>query len=78
MNGLKCYFYSRGRHPPTLTTVSETVKKNILGFRDNNISSDIQQYVSNNHVYDKLSDNKDSKNLNIYSNFPGATLQALW
>jgi hypothetical protein len=34
-------------------------KKNVLGFRDNIFSYDIQRYGSNDQAYDKLSAKKD-------------------
>jgi hypothetical protein len=41
-----------------LVTVDDTVKTNVLGFRDN-YSCDIQRYVSNDQAYYKLSGKKD-------------------
>jgi hypothetical protein len=34
-----------------LITVHDTVKTNVLGFRDNNLSYDIQRHLSNGHAY---------------------------
>jgi hypothetical protein len=42
-----------------IITADDTVKTNDLGFRDNNFSHDIQQYVSNDQAYDKLLGKKD-------------------
>jgi hypothetical protein len=38
-----------------LIIIDVTVNKNVLGFRDNNSFYGIQRYLSNDHVYDKLS-----------------------
>jgi hypothetical protein len=42
-----------------LITVDDTVKTNVLGFRNNNFSYGVQRYVSNSQVCGKLSGKKD-------------------
>jgi hypothetical protein len=42
-----------------LITIDDTVKTNVLGFRDNNFSYDIQRYISNGEAYDNLSGKKN-------------------
>jgi hypothetical protein len=42
-----------------LIIVDDNVKINVLRFRDNNFSYGIQQYLSNDHAYDKLSCKED-------------------
>jgi hypothetical protein len=42
-----------------LITVDDTEKTNVLGFRDNNFSFDIERYVSNDQAYDKFSGRED-------------------
>jgi hypothetical protein len=44
-----------------LITVDVTEKTNVLGFRDNNLSYNIQQYISNDQAYDNLLDKKIDK-----------------
>lgn len=41
-----------------LITVDDTVKSNVLGFRDNS-SYDIQRYASSDEAFDNLSGKKD-------------------
>jgi hypothetical protein len=42
-----------------IITLNDTVKTNVLRFRNNNFSYDIQRHLSNYQAYDKLSGNKD-------------------
>jgi hypothetical protein len=42
-----------------LIAVDDTVKTDVLGFRDNNFSYCVQRYLSSDHAYDKLSGKKE-------------------
>jgi hypothetical protein len=59
-----------------LITVCDDVKTNVLGFRDNNVSHDIQRYVSNDHSYGKFLARKVDE-CKYLSNFPAVTLKIL-
>jgi hypothetical protein len=52
-----------------LITVDDTVKTNVLGFRDNSFC-DIQQYVSNDQAYDNLLGKKDCYEMFTFVEFP--------
>jgi hypothetical protein len=61
-----------------LITVNGTVKTNVLEFRDNNFSCDIQRFVRNDKAHDKLSDKKTDKKCKHLSNFPAVTQRTLY
>jgi hypothetical protein len=58
-------------------TEEDTVKTNVVVFRDNSFSHFIQRYLSNGHVYDKLLARKIDNNYKYLSNLPAVIMRAL-